>query len=799
MVHGDSTPEPESIELTQVTNVGIRFERAVRNNDSDALKEVFLDPSFELSQDILNKALRFASGHGYVEILPLLCEGSRQNADINTTDERGRSATYIAARMGQVECLRKLLELGADVNLPTAKKKKLEGVPKDSAVAQLTHQIRSSRENIDLLGQFHGSFSFQVPLDERGCMTPLHAAVRNNSPECVCLILRYEGNVHAKDELGMQPVLLAGAWVRTGDAEETKKYESVLDLLLMHGAKANANYVDDSDGIPVSMSALRTAAGLGSVVAVNQLLEKGAAPKWGKGVGSGRTALHEATKGGFLKVLQLLLSNKEENKIKDQEGREEEDIQQLTPENKMVHKKAEEEVRKRKDNQDREWVNLKDYAGNTALHYAAFSGSEPCISLLLENGGNLGVVNKAGMAAIEAIFIHIADAKEFITELLNSRVRCNSCLGKPEEIQIDLNFDILAPNGKERRAEVLNSIITSRNVDTDVFFWTIDHPLVKAFINLEFRRTMRILILLFSIYLLHVLTLSLSVYFQISGNDSACSVFQGLHFFLAILVLMHVVPRLVMNPRYYLFRFEIFFNGFGSLLSITGLIMIWSGYVDDWLTTNFLSSACLFQWIGFMSLCGLLPFLGTRALVFSDIFRNLWWTTASLIFVIIGYSMFFYRQLHSSHDQFDGFFTSFESTVIMLIQDHQHGEVYSKAGPPSRFFRSMFVLFMFIGPMLVLNLLLGLTLSDGELMIRKGKTRRLYRMIEFLDFVDKVPFLFCKRRKELSSNVTWHPYTVRKLSFREKLLSYFCPSLSYTLPKTLEGELISLACKKRIS
>ena len=34
------------------------------------------------------------------------------------------------------------------------------------------------------------------------------------------------------------------------------------------------------------------------------------------------------------------------------------------------------------------WINLKDKAGNTALHFAAFCGHEKCVKKILEYNGD---------------------------------------------------------------------------------------------------------------------------------------------------------------------------------------------------------------------------------------------------------------------------------------------------------------------------------------------------------------------------------------------------------------------------
>eukprot|EP00435_Cladocopium_sp_Y103_P029712 s982_g7.t1 len=214
------------------------------------LQMVFL--AYCPSDEPLDMQLVFACQKGDVKTLEQLLKAPRDpEVTVNTLG----TPLHMAAWMGQVECVRLLLEAG---------------VEPDSAMASF----------------LYGDIT-----------TPLHAAADLGQTEVIRLLVAAGARLEKTTAHGSSPLHLASAG----------GHVAAVRLLLELGEEGD---IDRGDGI--GATALHAAIGQNRVEVVQLLLQMGANTKQemdGPAGGDGPTALHMAAALGHLEILQLLLDH----------------------------------------------------------------------------------------------------------------------------------------------------------------------------------------------------------------------------------------------------------------------------------------------------------------------------------------------------------------------------------------------------------------------------------------------------------------------------------------------------------
>jgi ankyrin repeat protein len=266
--------------------------------------------------------LHRAARDGNIEKLRELLEqgGADVNAQVRSKEERspewGSTPLHYAVRDGHIDVVRLLIEKGADVNAAN-----------DRGVTPLHRAIY----NVQIAKLLLDAGAKVDAADERG-ETPLHWSAMDGAPDTVALLLDSNAAVAAADHQGRTPLHVA--------AEHAN--ESFAKALLTH--KAGADVADRFGVTPLHLASLN-----GDEPLVAALLDAGAAPNAQDTFGV--TALYEATRRSSAAVVSRLLQS----------------------------------------NAD---PSLADVYGSTPLHVAGRMGKAPVARLLLEAGAD--ALAKAG-------------------------------------------------------------------------------------------------------------------------------------------------------------------------------------------------------------------------------------------------------------------------------------------------------------------------------------------------------------------------------------------------------------------
>ena len=465
---------------------------AVENKNTEAVR-ILLAGGAQLGQfnSVLKvTVLHLAAGQGDEGVLTTLlrCSGPHAIQVVNIKDRAGRTPLHLAALGGHIQCVKILLEAGANANVT----------------------------------------------DNKGGQTPLTLAANKGNIEVVKLLLKYGADLRGDAESvitsnfsGHQIALLDLDSVKRRQTEEniTEKLYKMIDIAELDGedvvkfrqliSKATSS---DLDSIIGKMSMIQACAERGLASYVSLLLTGGADPNITT-IMKPTSAFLLAAAGGKADVVKVMLDhnslNSNNNSIKmvetllfDQQFNQTVLHQLLRKplnnlelsKQKFVNTDYEKcfEILLKKQNNLKSIINIQDTHGNTALHYATQFWDNDTVTKLLLLGANIGLRNNLGETPISNIL------PSTMENYLNQH--CIKSQGNPtnEDFKISFHYDFLAPPRDERTdvirmsdSEDMANKKISPQPETDVLWYMakskdhchlLKHPVITSFLALKWSR-----------------------------------------------------------------------------------------------------------------------------------------------------------------------------------------------------------------------------------------------------------------------------------------------------------------------
>ena len=465
---------------------------AVENKNTEAVR-ILLAGGAQLGQfnSVLKlTVLHLAAGQGDEGVLTTLlrCSGPHAIQVVNIKDRAGRTPLHLAALGGHIQCVKILLEAGANANVT----------------------------------------------DNKGGQTPLTLAANKGNIEVVKLLLKYGSDLRGDAESvitsnfsGHQIALLDLDSVKRRQTEEniTEKLYKMIDIAELDGedvvkfrqliSKATSS---DLDSIIGKMSMIQACAERGLASYVSLLLTGGADPNITT-IMKPTSAFLLAAAGGKADVVKVMLDhnslNSNNNSIKmvetllfDQQFNQTVLHQLLRKplnnlelsKQKFVNTDYEKcfEILLKKQNNLTSIINIQDTHGNTALHYATQFWDNDTVTKLLLLGANIGLRNNLGETPISNIL------PSTMENYLNQH--CIKSQGNPtnEDFKISFHYDFLAPPRDESTdvirmsdSEDMANKKTSPQPETDVLWYMakskdhchlLKHPVITSFLALKWSR-----------------------------------------------------------------------------------------------------------------------------------------------------------------------------------------------------------------------------------------------------------------------------------------------------------------------
>ncbi|XP_054270093.1 serine/threonine-protein phosphatase 6 regulatory ankyrin repeat subunit B-like [Macrosteles quadrilineatus] len=623
--------------------------------------------------------LHLAVAKQLLEPTRVLLEKNKSFQVVDARDNQGRTPLHLAVALEWFPGVSLLLEAGADVKVTSNDKQTVLHLAAAKSHPQLLEELLTIPESVKIIDS--RNYLHETPLCSAVCAGQLHC----------------------------------------------------IDLLLGRGA-------DITTVLPGDISLLHLAAERGNVAILGKLLKdpritslKNIRTKEGKG---GVTALHFAALGGFVSCVEILITSGcsvfEVTTMFPHRGSSALHLAAMKGHTKVV------EVIVR---HDKSTLNVKNDEGWYPLHVAARFSKKECVRFMLLNGANLGatVFDSAGneKTAFDIIVYSILHPVTFLQRIFDCCIEVNDYALNSPKCEIKVKYGILEPLGPDRKQlRVLDSLLNcGKNAVQEKLLL---HPLVETFLYLKWKKLRVFFFLMMALYLVYTVsltTMAMSYYVLKSQSTFINTCVSGCRFTLCIslaLITLQELLQVTRMQRYYLKDLESWVKWSSFLLSMLVLV---GHQPADWLR-HVSAVAVLLSWLELLFLLSRWPSsLGFYILMFFTVAKNVMRVMATFFFVILGF-MFAFMIHFKATGQFTDWWRSFAKVMVMAIEFEYENMFDKVEGVDAIVGRAIFLSFMVLVAIVMMNLLVGLAVSDIAILEKKGRAQRLAKQIDFLSMLE---------------------------------------------------------------
>lgn len=373
-------------------------------------------------------------------------------------------------------------------------------------------------------------------------------------------------------------------------------------------------------------------------------------------------------------------------------------------------------------------IDFADSRGDTCLHSAAYVENKNYVHQLLDHGASLGKRNRFGTSPLEDINVNT------MRSYLNSCIRSSgTCM--TNEYEIEFSYEFLRPSKPHRHKhnghlyETENSIEIPNNIpETNQLFYIseiakyrslLQHPVLTTLINSKWFKVQRfyLLNLVFYINFLSHLTVYILLFTTLKYPSM---ILLNLCWFMVLGNLMILCARelfqFTLSPLKYLSSIE-------NWIEISIIIITFSLLCEDLCEKEKLPKglkeqcsaiAIVVSWGEFILILGKHPKFAVPLAMFKLVSKTfltflLWYSILIFAFVLSFYVLFT-NSSDKNDNMFENVFLSLFKTIVMLTGEFDLSSLpfatYNIAS------RLIFVLFVFLIPIVLVNLLNGLAVND---------------------------------------------------------------------------------------
>ena len=440
------------------------------------------------------------------------------------------------------------------------------------------------------------------------------------------------------------------------------------------------------------------------------------------------------------------------------------------------------------------------------FYLATCSYSLSCLKVLLENGDHLTNEDSGGTSRCTHLLVNVPTAGKFLEDLFDDSI--TGCAQRPFEADFTVTFDysiLLSPKLEDVQCSLISEL-TSRPLE-DLF----THPLIETFLFIKWKRIKPFFYTNFAVYFLFLMLHTYYVMRTFGPNSSdwsnalvMLSIFRLFHIIVFLMIMIPDMIIMLANFKKYLLQWETFVK----LITLsTSAFIVFSQRVEtsgEMMAEKHVAAISIFfAWVELMMLLGRFPVLGVYILMFTKVAKSIIKFLFAFSSLLIGFSIAF-GIIFGNIPAFQSFPASLVKTLMMMIGEIDYGTLVEGNGTkmPVLGYISL-VAFLFLVPIILANLLIGLAVSDLPDLSRQGKIRRLSKQASYLQAYELLILFFKELRcfphlvrivlsnlAKIKSKVTIFPnkrHSKRLRLFRESLPSETLDTATQILVKRRES------------
>ncbi|KAJ8960311.1 hypothetical protein NQ318_004037 [Aromia moschata] len=664
-----------------------------------------------------------------------------EGVSVNCTDNSGRSALHLAAYAGRHDCLKLLVERGADVNVWDERK---QVTPLHCAAA--TGHLSCLRLLVK-----HGA---DVNAGLKNNRSPLHYAVQSLAVDCVRELLENNASPNTPQVFSETPLHVAAG---LGNSK-------ALRLLLEYGAAINVQCGPDR------MTPLHLASEDGDAECARLLLDAGALVNTRNR--KNQTALHLAALSQCSETLELLLGKGADPNVPDADGRTplHSSIVKVTIKASIPASRNRVGLSSSLLQRDSSQivsrscecvrlllnagaaVNKPDAFGYTPLHLAALNEFSHCVMLLINYGGDVTLRTNGGISVLTFITRKTPDVIPKYIEKFDSSIKLNDHELGDVDCELKLDFRVMVPTMGNKETELLLNFIEVG------YKPVLKHPLCETFLFLKWRRIRKFF--LFSLFYHAIFVLLFTVYvIGVYLKDCPSSKSRNT---------LCWVPDYVKNIGYVLILLNSLLLG-KELFQVAHAWVVYLKEWENWLQwTIIISVFCCVQpvhnmdvkedvyewqhhvaaisiflsWVELMMIVGRFPIFGLYIQMFTTVSVNFGKFMLAYICLFVAFALSF-GVIFANYPAFRDLKWVLLKVIIMMSGELEYEDVFFTDGYPLKYpFTAHLMYFCFVLLMTVIlnNLMVGLAVSDIQGLQQSAGLDRLVRQAELVAHLESILF-----------------------------------------------------------
>ena len=411
--------------------------------------------------------------------------------------------------------------------------------------------------------------------------------------------------------------------------------------------------------------------------------------------------------------------------------------------------------------------------GRVPFHLATCSYSLCCIKLLLKTVDHLTNQDSSRRTRFCLLINNIPSARELLNELFNEHV--TETKHRSHEADFAVSFDytiLLKPNTDVFQCSLVSELTTSSYMEE-----LLSHPLLESFLFVKWNRIRPFFYTHFVVYVLFLIlhTFYVLLTFGNNGKDwsqaiTMLSAFRAFHLIVFLLILIPDLIFMLANFVKYVKQYETYVK---LIALCTSAYIVFSPKVETpglmTIERHVAAVSAFFSWVELMMLLGRFPVFGVYILMFTKVAQSIIKFLFSFSSLLVGFAIAF-QILFPTLKEFKTFPASFVKTLMMMIGEIDYGAIVEEGGMSNSVLGYIFlVAFLFLVPILMANLLIGLAVSDIPDLSRQGKIKRLSKQASYLTAYELL-ILFFKEFKCFPRYV--RTVLARRVEIRDKMSYY---------------------------